>query len=160
MINNSFYDPPPEWTDEEIDEENARFDRVNQAVLDAGFSDMTDACESLMNEAEELRTELAAAKQEADRLRDALQFAAEKERLALETIDECGKEHGPNDIPAYGKYILAEIVSVNGLGTSTFYEVISHDGAKWFSFAGSDTFNDGEIVIRWKYVDEIFGKRP
>lgn len=106
MINDSFYDPPPEWTDEEIAEEDARFDRVIQAIRDAGFSDMTDACETLMDEVDQLRTELAAARKEADRLRAIIQKALDSEivgagtrgikygdwvdeaRAALETEDE------------------------------------------------------------------------
>lgn len=85
----------------------------------------------------------------------------DKSRLTINNlIDSYSEEYGPMDVPTYGKYVLAEIVSVKDLGTSSFYEVVSHDGTKWFSFAGSDIFNDGEVVVRWKYIDEIFRQRP
>jgi hypothetical protein len=49
--------------------------------------------------------------------------------------------------------VLAEISHVNDLGTSTWYEVVFYSD-KWYSYAGSKTFDDGERVIKWKYCKD------
>lgn len=49
--------------------------------------------------------------------------------------------------------VLAEIEHINDLGKSKWYEVIYFD-ENWRSYAGSNTFQDGEKVIRWKYVKD------
>lgn len=54
--------------------------------------------------------------------------------------------------------VLAEIYSVNCLGESKWYEVVYHDGNMWRSYAGSDTFDDGEKVLRWRYADEAINQ--
>lgn len=53
--------------------------------------------------------------------------------------------------------VLAKIVSVNSLGLSSWYEVVYYDEAtdRWCSYYGSTTFEDGETVKAWRYVDEI-----
>lgn len=57
----------------------------------------------------------------------------------------------PRDV---ARPVLACIASVNDLGPTTHYEVVYHNGSVWCSFAGSNTFNNGEQVTRWKYADE------
>jgi len=51
--------------------------------------------------------------------------------------------------------IFAEISHVNDLGTSTWFEVI-YFFEEWCSYSGSNTFNDGDTVIRWKYCKDCF----
>lgn len=50
--------------------------------------------------------------------------------------------------------VLAKIEHQNCLGLSEFYEVVYFDGTKWCSYALSNTFNDGEQVINWKYCKD------
>ena len=59
-------------------------------------------------------------------------------------------------IPKPLEPVLAYISQVNSLGTSYWYEVVYHDGNKWCCFAGSDTFQNGESVLKWKYVGDCF----
>ena len=49
--------------------------------------------------------------------------------------------------------VLAQIQNVTIYGTFTWYEVVYYDG-NWRSYAGSTTFDDGEIVLRWTYITE------
>lgn len=49
--------------------------------------------------------------------------------------------------------VLAEIEHINDLGKSKWCEVV-YFYEKWWSYAGSKTFQDGEKVIRWKYVKD------
>lgn len=49
--------------------------------------------------------------------------------------------------------VLAEIEHINDLGKSKWYEVVYFD-ENWRSYAGSKTFEDGEKVIKWKYVKD------
>lgn len=51
--------------------------------------------------------------------------------------------------------VLAEINHTNELGISKWYEVVYYDN-KWYSYDGSKTFEDGEIVAKWKYCTECF----
>ena len=46
--------------------------------------------------------------------------------------------------------VLAKIEHINSLGNSKWYEVVYYDG-NWCSYSGSNTFNDGEKVVKWKY---------
>ena len=46
--------------------------------------------------------------------------------------------------------VLAEISHIDNLGKSKWFEVVYYDNG-WRSYAGSKTFEDGEIVIKWKY---------
>lgn len=52
--------------------------------------------------------------------------------------------------------ILAEISGQSDRGKSWWYEVVYHDGDKWCSYYGSDTFENGEQVIRWAYIEDCF----
>lgn len=52
-----------------------------------------------------------------------------------------------------GSPILAKIEHINDLGKSTWYEVVYYDD-KWYSYAGSKTFQDGEQVVDWKYCKD------
>jgi len=54
--------------------------------------------------------------------------------------------------------VLAEINSITCLGSSNWYEVVYHDGYEWCSYSGSDTFDDGESVLRWRYAAEAMGE--
>ena len=49
--------------------------------------------------------------------------------------------------------VLAEIEHINDLGKSKWYEVVYYDSG-WYSYSGSKAFQDGEKVIRWKYVKD------
>lgn len=49
---------------------------------------------------------------------------------------------------------LAEITKQGELGKEGWWEVVYHDGANWQHFAGSNTFDDGEKVVRWKLCRE------
>lgn len=49
---------------------------------------------------------------------------------------------------------LAEITKQGELGKEGWWEVVYHDGANWQHFAGSDTFEDGEKVVKWKLCRE------
>ena len=49
--------------------------------------------------------------------------------------------------------VLAEIEHINDLGKSKWYEVVYFD-ENWRSYADSKTFQDGEKVIKWKYVKD------
>ena len=51
--------------------------------------------------------------------------------------------------------IFAEIEHINDLGKSTWFEVVYYDEG-WRSYGGSNTFRDGEKVIRWKYAEKCF----
>ena len=46
--------------------------------------------------------------------------------------------------------ILAKISHQNDLGLSQWYEVVYYANG-WQSFINSNTFEDGEQVIEWKY---------
>jgi hypothetical protein len=50
--------------------------------------------------------------------------------------------------------VLAKIQHVNDLGKSSWYEVVYND-VKWRSYKGSNTFEDGEKVVKWKYCKAI-----
>lgn len=58
-------------------------------------------------------------------------------------------------LPTNLEPVLAQISSVGELGESKWYEVVYHNGTEWCCFAGSDTFQDGEHVISWKYCKDI-----
>ncbi len=58
------------------------------------------------------------------------------------------------EIPKELEPVLAEIKSLTCLGQSKWHEVIYHDGDKWCSYSVSNTFDDGESVLRWRYAAE------
>jgi hypothetical protein len=49
--------------------------------------------------------------------------------------------------------VLAEIEHINDLGKSKWYEVVYYDGS-WCCYSGSNTFKDGEKVVKWKYCKD------
>ncbi len=49
--------------------------------------------------------------------------------------------------------VLALINHGGELGLSEWYEVV-YFFQKWCSYAGSKTFEDGEQVVKWKYVKD------
>jgi hypothetical protein len=49
--------------------------------------------------------------------------------------------------------ILAKIEHINDLGKEIWHEVVYYDD-KWCSYSESNTFEDGEQVIKWKYVKD------
>lgn len=51
--------------------------------------------------------------------------------------------------------ILAYIEYQNDLGKSLWYEVIYRQNNRWKSFDNSNTFKDGETVLKWKYCKDI-----
>jgi len=59
-------------------------------------------------------------------------------------------------IPTPHEPVLAKIRNAGELSTSEWYEVVFHDGEQWQSFAGSDTFDDGEVVLMWVYAANCF----
>ena len=54
--------------------------------------------------------------------------------------------------------VLAEISKNGELGKEGWYEVVYHNGERWQHFAGSDTFDDGEKVLQWRYTDKCLPK--
>jgi len=49
--------------------------------------------------------------------------------------------------------VLALITHQGELGLSEWYEVV-YFFQKWCSYAGSKTFDDGEQVVKWKYIKD------
>lgn len=60
------------------------------------------------------------------------------------------------EIPKEPIGVLAEISGQYDRGKSSWYEVVYYDGDEWCSYKGSDTFEDGEKVIRWIYIEDCF----
>ena len=52
--------------------------------------------------------------------------------------------------------VIAEIKHLNDLGISKWYEVVYCSDGEWHAYAGSNTFKDGEKVVKWKYCNDIF----
>ena len=46
--------------------------------------------------------------------------------------------------------VLAQIEHQGDSGKSKWYEVVYFADGEWHSYAGSNTFEDGEKVIKWK----------
>jgi hypothetical protein len=51
--------------------------------------------------------------------------------------------------------ILAYIEHHNDLGKSLWYEVVLYHNNEWKSIDNSNTFNDGEKVLKWEYCNDI-----
>ena len=49
--------------------------------------------------------------------------------------------------------VLALLTHQGDLGLNEWYEVV-YFSQQWRSYAGSKTFEDGEQVIKWKYVKD------
>jgi len=56
-------------------------------------------------------------------------------------------------IPNESEPVLALITHQSDLGESKWYEVV-YFLRKWCSYSGSNTFEDGEQVVKWKYVKD------
>ena len=65
---------------------------------------------------------------------------------ALQQTDVIGS---PNELEP----VLALITHQGDLGKNEWYEVV-YFFQKWQSYAGSKTFEDGEQVVKWKYVKD------
>jgi hypothetical protein len=55
--------------------------------------------------------------------------------------------------------VLTKIEGNNCLGKTEWFEVVYFDEeqtGQWKSYSGSNTFDDGEKVLSWKYADECF----
>lgn len=61
----------------------------------------------------------------------------------------------PVPVPSLYVPVLAFISVIGDSGKSEWYEVVYHNGEEWESYAGSNTFNDGERVLKWKYCNEL-----
>lgn len=59
------------------------------------------------------------------------------------------------NVPHEAEPVLAQISQINSLGKSSWHEVVYHDGQNWKSYEASKTFNDGERVVQWRYVNEL-----
>lgn len=53
--------------------------------------------------------------------------------------------------------VLARVQHLNSLSTSSWWEVVYFDDEtrSWCAFAGSKTFEDGEVVKGWIYCDGL-----
>jgi hypothetical protein len=60
------------------------------------------------------------------------------------------------EVPNELEPVLAKISHQNDLGNPQWYEVVYYVDGKWCSYAGSTTFDDGEIVVEWVYCSETF----
>lgn len=49
--------------------------------------------------------------------------------------------------------VLAKIEQIDSLGKFTWYEVVYFD-KHWQSYAESDTFENGEKVVKWRYCKD------
>jgi len=58
-------------------------------------------------------------------------------------------------LPREAEPVLAQISHTNNLGKSNWKEIVYHDGENWKAYEGSKTFNDGERVVQWRYVNEL-----
>ena len=67
-------------------------------------------------------------------------------------------EHDVSEKPVELEPVLALIETHTELGPQHWFEVVFHDGERWRSYEGSDTFSNGEIVTRWHYADGVFDR--
>jgi formate dehydrogenase maturation protein FdhE len=73
----------------------------------------------------------------------------------LDKLDEAiNYTHCSLQLPDNLEPVLAKIEHVNDLGKSSWYEVVYND-ENWRSYKGSNTFEDGEKVVKWKYCKAI-----
>lgn len=56
-------------------------------------------------------------------------------------------------LPLTGTPILARIEAHTDTGYQSWPEVIYHDGNNWKSYHGSTTFEDGEHVVEWQFIN-------
>lgn len=76
-----------------------------------------------------------------------------KECSKLETQQELLDVHSIIETPVKLEPVIAEIEEINDLGKSKWYEVVYFDDM-WRSYFGSNTFTDGERVVKWKYCKD------
>jgi len=58
--------------------------------------------------------------------------------------------------PIEGEPVLAKIEHQNDLGKTEWYEVVLYvDNLGWKSYDGSKTFEDGEVVTKWEYCENL-----
>jgi len=57
-------------------------------------------------------------------------------------------------LPYECQAVLAKIKVQTSLGLSGWFEVVYHDGDKWSSYDGSNTFEGGEQVVKWRYCED------
>jgi hypothetical protein len=62
------------------------------------------------------------------------------------------------EVPIELEPVLAKISHQYDLGNSQWYEVVYYVNGKWCSYGGSNTFEDGEIVVEWVYCSERFNQ--
>jgi hypothetical protein len=62
-----------------------------------------------------------------------------------------------DDKPTELRPVLALIRAQGDLGLQEWREVVYYDdeAEEWRSYAGSDTFEDGEQVVRWVYAEAV-----
>lgn len=58
--------------------------------------------------------------------------------------------------PEEGVPVLAEIEYVDSIGTNTWAEIVYFFQGDWCSW--SATFEDGEKVVKWKYVSDCLAE--
>lgn len=58
-----------------------------------------------------------------------------------------------SNCPSELEPVLAKIEHINSLGKSSWYEVVYFD-KYWRCYDGSDTFKDGEKVVKWRYCKD------
>ncbi len=83
---------------------------------------------------------------EEDRIIEAMEEYAQQQvkNLNIPAVSNCPSELEP---------VLAKIEHINSLGKSSWYEVVYFDG-HWRCYAGSNTFKDGEKVVKWRYCKD------
>lgn len=58
-------------------------------------------------------------------------------------------------LPTPFEPVLAKIHHNGENGVTEWYEVVYYNGTEWCCYAGSETFKDGERILKWKYCNEI-----
>ena len=71
------------------------------------------------------------------------------ETTSCQTIAKPNVMGSPNELEP----VLALITHQGDLGLNEWYEVV-YFFQNWCSYAGSKTFEDGEQVVKWKYVKD------
>lgn len=96
----------------------------------------------------ESKLDEALSKETRESLTEWIGFKRKKPKIrTMETAVEYPNELEP---------VLAKISHQNDLGNPKWYEVVYYVDGKWRSYAGSNTFEDGEKVVEWVYCSEQF----
>lgn len=80
--------------------------------------------------------------------------AQHEDRAFFEKWDELLEETQHEDTPKDFEPVLAEVAHTNSLGRSRWFEVVYYAEGSWNCYAGSRTFKDGEVVLRWRYAED------